>query len=112
MLQHPPPVRIVSPGRTFRRDTTDATHSANFHQLECLYVDRNVTVRISRRCSIISSPRAGPETKTRFRPHYFGYTEPSFEVDLSAKHLPKVNKSGSRSRLRHGGSIRLRGGRL
>ena len=45
MLQHPPPVRIVSPGRTFRRDTTDATHSANFHQLECLSVDRDVTVR-------------------------------------------------------------------
>ena len=45
MLKGPPPIRIVSPGRVYRRDTSDATHSANFHQLECLYVDRNVTVR-------------------------------------------------------------------
>ena len=93
MLQQAPPVRIVSPGRTFRRDTTDATHSANFHQLECLYVDRNVTVRdLKALLDYIFASLLGPETKTRFRPHYFGYTEPSFEVDLSAKHLPKVNK--------------------
>ena len=45
MLKGKPPIRIVSPGRVYRRDTTDATHSANFHQLECLYVDKNVTVR-------------------------------------------------------------------
>ena len=45
MLKGQPPIRIVSPGRVYRRDTTDATHSANFHQLECLYVDKNVTVR-------------------------------------------------------------------
>jgi len=93
MLKHPPPVRIVSPGRTFRRDTTDATHSANFHQLECLYVDRDVTVRdLKAMLDYIFASLLGPDTKTRFRPHYFGYTEPSFEVDLSAKHLPKVNK--------------------
>jgi phenylalanyl-tRNA synthetase alpha chain len=93
MLQHPPPVRIVSPGRTFRRDTTDATHSANFHQLECLYVDREVTVRdLKALLDYIFASLLGPDTKTRFRPHYFGYTEPSFEVDLSARHLPKVNK--------------------
>jgi len=72
MLKGPPPIRIVSPGRVYRRDTTDASHSANFHQIECLYVDRNVTVR---------------DLKA-----LLGYTEPSFEVDLSAKHLPKVNK--------------------
>ncbi len=93
MLQHPPPVRIVSPGRTFRRDTTDATHSANFHQLECLYVDRDVTVRdLKALLDYIFAALLGPDTKTRFRPHYFGYTEPSFEVDLSARHLPKVRK--------------------
>ncbi|HEX2860385.1 MAG TPA: phenylalanine--tRNA ligase subunit alpha, partial [Lacunisphaera sp.] len=45
MLKGEPPIRIVSPGRVYRRDTSDATHSANFHQLECLYVDKNVTVR-------------------------------------------------------------------
>ena len=93
MLRQPPPVRIVSPGRTFRRDTTDATHSANFHQLECLYVDKNVTVRdLKALLDYIFASLLGPDTKTRFRPHYFGYTEPSFEVDLSAKHLPKVKK--------------------
>ena len=93
MLKGPPPIRIVSPGRVYRRDTTDATHSANFHQLECLYVDRNVTVRdLKALLDYIFASLLGAGTKTRFRPHYFGYTEPSFEVDLSARHLPKVNK--------------------
>lgn len=93
LLKRPPPVRIVSPGRTFRRDTTDATHSANFHQLECLYVDQNVTVRdLKALLDYIFASLLGADTQTRFRPHYFSYTEPSFEVDLSARHLPKVNK--------------------
>ncbi len=93
MLKGPPPIRIVSPGRVYRRDTTDATHSANFHQLECLYVDKNVTVRdLKALLDYIFASLLGKETKTRFRPHYFGYTEPSFEVDLSARHLPKVKK--------------------
>jgi phenylalanyl-tRNA synthetase alpha chain len=93
MLQGPPPIRIVSPGRVYRRDTTDATHSANFHQLECLYVDKDVTVRdLKALLDYIFVALLGKDTKTRFRPHYFGYTEPSFEVDLNAKHLPKVRK--------------------
>ena len=93
MLKGPPPIRVVSPGRVYRRDTSDATHSANFHQLECLYVDKNVTVRdLKALLDYIFAALLGKETKTRFRPHYFGYTEPSFEVDLTAKHLPKVNK--------------------
>ena len=93
MLKGPPPIRIVSPGRVYRRDTTDATHSANFHQLECLYVDRNVTVRdLKALLDYVFAALLGSDTKTRFRPHYFGYTEPSFEVDLTAKHLPKVKK--------------------
>lgn len=93
MLQGEPPIRIVSPGRSFRRDTTDATHSANFHQIECLYVDKNVTVRdLKALLDYIFTSLLGPDTKTRFRPHYFSYTEPSFEVDLSAQHLPKVKK--------------------
>jgi len=93
MLKGAPPIRIVSPGRVYRRDTTDATHSANFHQLECLYVDKGVTVRdLKGLLDYIFESLLGKDTKTRFRPHYFGYTEPSFEVDLSARHLPKVNK--------------------
>ncbi len=93
MLKGAPPIRIVSPGRVYRRDTSDATHSANFHQLECLCVDRNVTVRdLKALLDYIFASLLGKDTKTRFRPHYFGYTEPSFEVDLGASHLPKVNK--------------------
>jgi phenylalanyl-tRNA synthetase alpha chain len=93
MLKGEPPIRIVSPGRVYRRDTTDATHSANFQQLECLYVDRNVTVRdLKALLDYLFESLLGKDTKTRFRPHYFGYTEPSFEVDLTATHLPKVNK--------------------
>src|SRR5690606_20743119 len=93
MLKGEPPIRIVSPGRVYRRDTTDATHSANFQQLECLYVDKNVTVRdLKALLDYLFESLLGKDTKTRFRPHYFGYTEPSFEVDLSARHLPKVNK--------------------
>ena len=93
MLKGPPPLRVVSPGRVYRRDTSDATHSANFHQIECLYVDKHVTVRdLKALLDYIFASLLGKDTKTRFRPHYFGYTEPSFEVDLSAKHLPKVNK--------------------
>jgi phenylalanyl-tRNA synthetase alpha chain len=93
MLKGPPPIRIVSPGRVYRRDTSDATHSANFHQLECLYVDRDVTVRdLKALLDHTFAELLGPDAKIRFRPHYFGYTEPSFEVDLSARHLPKVNK--------------------
>jgi phenylalanyl-tRNA synthetase alpha chain len=93
MLRGEPPIRIVSPGRVYRRDTTDATHSANFHQLECLYVDRNVTVRdLKALLDHIFAALLGKDTRTRFRPHYFGYTEPSFEVDLAATHLPRVNK--------------------
>ncbi|HZZ17824.1 MAG TPA: phenylalanine--tRNA ligase subunit alpha [Opitutaceae bacterium] len=93
MMKGKPPIRIVSPGRVYRRDTSDASHSANFNQIECLYVDKNVTVRdLKALLDYLFESLMGAGTKTRFRPHYFGYTEPSFEVDLSAKHLPKVNK--------------------
>jgi phenylalanyl-tRNA synthetase alpha chain len=93
MLKGKPPIRIVSPGRAYRRDAADASHSANFHQIECLYVDRGVTVRdLKALLDYLFSSLLGPGAKTRFRPHYFSYTEPSFEVDLSARHLPKVNK--------------------
>jgi phenylalanyl-tRNA synthetase alpha chain len=93
MLKGKPPIRIVSPGRAYRRDAADASHSANFHQIECLYVDRGVTVRdLKALLDYLFSSLLGPGAKTRFRPHYFAYTEPSFEVDLSARHLPKVNK--------------------
>ncbi len=65
MLKGPPPIRIVSPGRAYRRDTTDATHSACFHQLECLAVDRNVTVRdLKALLDYVFASLLGPGTKT------------------------------------------------
>ncbi len=91
MLAEKPPVRILSPGRCFRRDTADATHSANFHQIEGLYVDKSVTVKdLKAVLDYFFRELLGSDAKTRFRPHFFPYTEPSFEVDLSAKHLGKV----------------------
>ena len=91
MLEQEPPIRIIAPGRCFRRDTADATHSANFHQIEALYVDKGVTVRdLKADLDYLFRSLLGPDAETRFRPHYFSYTEPSFEVDLKAQHLGKV----------------------
>ena len=91
MLERNPPLRILSPGRVFRRDTADATHSPNFHQVEGLYVDRNVSVKdLKAVLDFFSRSLLGPEAKTRFRPHFFPNTEPSFEVDFQSSHLAKV----------------------
>ena len=91
MLETPPPVRILSPGRCFRRDTADATHSANFHQIEALYVDKGVTVKdLKADLDFLFRSLLGADVETRFRPHYFSYTEPSFEVDFKTSHLGKV----------------------
>lgn len=91
MLKEKPPLRVISPGRCFRRDTVDATHSANFHQIEGLYIDENVTVRdLKAVLDHFFEQLLGKGTKTRFRPHFFPYTEPSFEVDFSSSHLAKL----------------------
>lgn len=91
MLETPPPIRILAPGRCFRRDTADATHSANFHQIEALYVDKGVTVKdLKADLDFLFRSILGKDAVTRFRPHYFSYTEPSFEVDFKTSHLGKV----------------------
>ncbi len=91
MLKQQPPIRIIAPGRCFRRDTADATHSANFHQIEALYVDKGVTVKdLKADLDYLFRSLMGPDAETRFRPHYFSYTEPSFEVDFKVGHLGKV----------------------
>jgi len=88
MLQRQPPIRIVAPGRVFRRDNPDATHSPTFHQIEGLYVDKNVTVAdLKGTVEFFFKQLLDPETKVRFRPHFFPYTEPSFEIDLSTPHF-------------------------
>jgi len=84
MMAHKPPVRIISPGRCYRRDTPDATHSANFHQVEGLYVDENVSLAdLKGTLSYFARELMGPDVKVRFRPHFFPFTEPSVEVDFT-----------------------------
>lgn len=79
-----PPVRIIAPGRCYRRDTTDATHSANFHQVEGLYVDRQVSLaELKGDLTYFARQMMGPDVKVRFRPHFFPFTEPSVEYDFS-----------------------------
>lgn len=84
METHAPPVRIVTPGRCYRRDTTDATHSANFHQIEGLYVDRDVSlVDLKSTMQYFARDMMGPDVGVRIRPHFFPFTEPSVECDFS-----------------------------
>jgi phenylalanyl-tRNA synthetase alpha chain len=92
MLQQQPPIRIVAPGRCFRRDTPDATHSANFHQIEGLYVDKNVTL-LDLKATLDHFVKTifGPKAKTRLRPSFFPFTEPSFEMDFFSPDLGKLS---------------------
>jgi phenylalanyl-tRNA synthetase alpha chain len=84
MENRKPPVRIIAPGRCYRRDTTDATHSANFHQIEGLYVDREVSMAdLKGDITFFAHQMMGKDVKVRFRPHFFPFTEPSVEYDFS-----------------------------
>jgi len=82
-----PPVRIIAPGRVYRPDTVDATHSFMFHQVEGLYVDQGVTM-VDLRTTIDQFCKAyfGHDVATRFRPSFFPFTEPSAEVDILFHH--------------------------
>ncbi len=78
------PVRMIAPGRVFRRDTPDPTHNPMFYQVEGLCVDRGITMaHLKGTLAEFVHRLFGPETKTRFRPSYFPFTEPSAEVDYS-----------------------------
>jgi len=83
MERHKPPIRVVAPGRVYRPDTVDATHMYMFHQLEALVVDEGISM-VDMKTTIDQFIRVflGPETKWRFRPSFFPFTEPSAEVDL------------------------------
>jgi len=87
MLANKPPIRVICPGRTYRRDTTDATHSANFHQIEGLYVDTmDKPVSLADLKSVLAyfaKEMMGDGVTVRFRPHFFPFTEPSVEVDFT-----------------------------
>ena len=78
------PIRMIAPGRVFRSDEVDATHSPSFHQIEGLVIDKNVTFAdLKGTLQEFARELFGPETKTKFRPHHFPCTEPSAEVDVS-----------------------------
>ena len=84
MEHRKPPIRIISPGRVYRSDALDATHSPLFHQLEGLVVDRGITMGdLKRTLEIFAKKMFGENTRIRFRPHHFPFTEPSAEVDVS-----------------------------
>ena len=84
MEQTQPPIRIISPGRVYRDDPADATHSPIFHQVEGLVVDKGITMGdLKGILELFAKKMFGPETKIRFRPHHFPFTEPSAEVDVS-----------------------------
>ena len=78
-----PPIRIIAPGRVFRNDEVDATHSPMFHQIEGLVIDKGVTMAdLKGTLNAVIRKLYGPSTVTRFRPHHFPFTEPSCEMDI------------------------------
>ena len=78
------PIRMIAPGRVFRSDEVDATHSPSFHQIEGLVIDKNITFAdLKGTLEEFARELFGPETRTKFRPHHFPFTEPSAEVDVS-----------------------------
>jgi phenylalanyl-tRNA synthetase alpha chain len=93
MEKQEPPVRIIVPGRVYRRDNADATHNPTFQQIEGLYVDKNVTVTdLKGTVEFVFKELLGEDVRLRFRPHYFSYTEPSFEIDFSSAMVRKMGK--------------------
>ena len=83
MEEHGVPIRMISPGRVYRKDEVDATHAPMCHQIEGLVVDKGVTMAdLKGTLNAVIREIYGPETKTRFRPHHFPFTEPSCEVDI------------------------------
>jgi phenylalanyl-tRNA synthetase alpha chain len=88
MESAPPPIRVIAPGAAYRRDEVDATHSAQFHQIEGLYVDENVSIAdLKGALEFFLRELFGADTAVRFRPHYFPFTEPSFEIDVKSSAL-------------------------
>lgn len=78
------PIRMIAPGRVFRSDEVDATHSPSFHQIEGLVIDKNITFAdLKGTLATFAKELFGPETRTKFRPHHFPFTEPSAEVDVT-----------------------------
>ena len=83
MLHREPPIYVVCPGRTYRTDELDATHTPVFHQIEGLAIDRHLTMaHLKGTLDHYARAMFGPESRTRLRPHFFPFTEPSAELDV------------------------------
>jgi len=94
MEQKKPPIRIIAPGRVYRSDAVDATHSPVFHQIEGLVVDKGVTMGdLKGTLEVFVKKLYGEDISVRFRPHHFPFTEPSAELDISC---PACNGKGCR----------------
>jgi phenylalanyl-tRNA synthetase alpha chain len=88
MQAAPPPIRVIAPGAAYRRDELDATHSPQFHQIEGLYVDENVSVAdLKGALEFFFRELLSPDTAVQFRPHFFPFTEPSLEIYVKSKAL-------------------------
>ena len=88
MQAAPPPIRVIAPGAAYRRDELDATHSPQFHQIEGLYVDENVSVAdLKGALEFFMRELVGAGTEVQFRPHYFPFTEPSLGIYVKSKAL-------------------------
>ena len=101
-----PPVRVICPGKVYRRDVTDATHSPMFHQVEGLAVDRHITMAdLKATLELFARQMFGPRSRLRFRPSFFPFTEPSAEADVLCF---KCGGDGCRF-CKHGGWIEILG---
>jgi phenylalanyl-tRNA synthetase alpha chain len=90
MQAAPPPMRVIAPGACYRRDEIDATHSAQFHQIEGLYVDEDVSVAdLKGTLEFFMRELFGPETTVRFLPDHFPFTEPSLQIHVRSKALKR-----------------------
>lgn len=88
MENQPPPIRIIAPGAAYRRDEVDATHLAQFTQMEGLYVGESVSLAdLKGTLEFFFRELFGPDTLCRFRPHFFPFTEPSYEIDIRSSLL-------------------------
>ncbi|MDO4567022.1 MAG: phenylalanine--tRNA ligase subunit alpha, partial [Oscillospiraceae bacterium] len=84
MLEQKPPIRVIAPGRVYRSDAVDATHSPIFHQIEGLVVDKGITMSdLKGTLGVFAKKLYGDDIKLRFRPHHFPFTEPSAEMDAT-----------------------------
>jgi phenylalanyl-tRNA synthetase alpha chain len=84
MEEHKPPLKIYAPGRVYRNEAIDPSHAAEFHQVEGLYIDTDVSMADLRGDLLLFLRELfGPSTQVRFKPHFFPFTEPSVDVDMT-----------------------------